>query len=213
MDFIPGNIDFVFNPGYYCEVPTKSEESQNEYSAFHENRLIGRGDLELVLRRCKAELDSCGDPHVTLLIFEDRTGKQVDFDFSGSIDEVLLRAISPQSKAGPGRPKLGVVSREISLLPRHWEWLEQDPRGISAAIRRLVDEARKREDGQASRERIRDAASRFMWAIAGNQPHFEEASRALFAGERTKFLEHTRTWPTDIRNHLELLTDGWFQIT
>jgi hypothetical protein len=99
-----------------------------------------------MLRRTKEYIDAqegrSGDPSV--LIFEDESGNQVDFDFQGSIDEVIGRAVRPV-RSGPGRPRLGVVAREISLLPRHWEWLEQQPSGASAALRRLVDEARKRD--------------------------------------------------------------------
>src|SRR6185437_11972590 len=100
------------------------------------------------------------------VIFDDHTGKQVDFDLSGSLADVLARE-SAAARHGPGRPKLGVVGREVSLLPRHWEWLEEQPNGISAALRRLVDEARKREPGAQKARRMRAALSRVMWAMAG----------------------------------------------
>ena len=94
------------------------------------------------------------------------------------------RAAAPR---GPGRPKLGVVAREITLLPRHWDWLAQQKGGASVAIRKLVDEARRvNEDG----DRIRlaqEAAYRFMSAMAGNRPHYEEAIRALFAADSASF--------------------------
>ena len=90
----------------------------------------------------------------------------------------------------------------MSLLPRHWEWLEQQPNGISAALRRLVDEARKREPDKESARLAREAAGRFMWALAGDLPGFEEASRALFAGNRQRLTDLTRNWPGDIRAHL-----------
>src|SRR6185503_10939873 len=112
-------------------------------------------------------------------------------------------------RAGPGRPKLGVVSREVSLLPRHWEWLERHPQGISAGIRRLVDEARKRAPDEERARQARAAASHFMWVMSGDLPNFEEASRALFGSDKLRFAELTRSWPADVREHLdELLREG-----
>jgi hypothetical protein len=136
------------------------------------------------------------------LIFEDQTGRQVDFDFRGTSDEVLERVTAVGTRTGPGRPKLGVISREVSLLPRHWDWLEQQPQGISGALRRLVDEARKREPGKERARLAREAASKFMWAMAGNLPGFEEASRALFAKDQERLEQLIRNWPEDIRRHL-----------
>ena len=95
----------------------------------------------------------------------------------------------------------------MSLLPRHWEWLEEQPQGISAALRRLVDEARKRDPGKARARMARDAASKFMWAMAGNLPDFEEASRALFAGDGERLSVLVRKWPKDIRNHVLRLVE------
>jgi hypothetical protein len=138
----------------------------------------------------------------TLLIFDDFTGSQVDFDFSGTPEEVVNRAIPPASK-GPGRPRLGVVPKEVTLLPRHWEWLEEQPNGASATLRRLVDEARKKEPAMERSRRARDAASRFMWSMGGNLPNFEEASRALFAGDGALMRELIREWPSDVRDHVD----------
>ncbi|HEY0465406.1 MAG TPA: DUF2239 family protein, partial [Polyangiaceae bacterium] len=137
-----------------------------------------------------------------LLIFEDRSGRQLDFDLSGSLDDVLARALPPPPRSGPGRPKLGVVSREVSLLPRHWEWLEAQPQGISASLRRLVEEARKRDPDEQRARKGREALNRFMTAIAGNRANFEEATRALFASDHARFEELIADWPEDIRAHL-----------
>lgn len=142
------------------------------------------------------------DPGERILIFEDRTGRQVDFDFRGTPDEVVARAAPEPARAGPGRPRLGVISREVSLLPRHWDWLELQPNGISAALRRLVEEARKRDPEEEQARLAREAASRFMTAMAGNLPAFEEASRALFGKDNERFEELIRAWPEDIRAHL-----------
>jgi hypothetical protein len=112
-------------------------------------------------------------------------------------------------RQGPGRPRLGVVSREISLLPRHWEWLEAQPGGLSATLRRLVDEARRQEPQSEQARQRRDATSRLMWALAGDLPGFEEASRALFASERGRFTDLLASWPADLRGYLlARLTSG-----
>ena len=156
------------------------------YSAFSGVRLIAFGGLADVLGAAKAYVDTTEDPQ--LLIFEDRTGRQVDFDFRGSLEEVLARALPRPERTGPGRPKLGVVSREVSLLPRHWDWLESQPQGISAGLRRLVEEARKRNPGEERARKGREALNKFITAIAGNLPNFEEATRALFAPDNAELL-------------------------
>jgi hypothetical protein len=176
------------------------DQPEPHYTAFARYRRIASGRLETLLTQLKRRLDEGGDH--SFLIFEDQTGRPIDFDFRGSLDEVLARAAPVAPRPGPGRPKLGVVSREVSLLPRHWEWLEQQPNGISAALRRLVDEARKREPDKETARLAREAAGRFMWGIAGDLPGFEEASRALFAGHPQRLAELTRDWPEDVRSHL-----------
>jgi hypothetical protein len=111
----------------------------------------------------------------------------------------------PPETRGPGRPRLGVVAREVTLLPRHWEWLATQPGGASVALRRLVEEAR-RTSASADRARAsRDAAYRVMHALGGDLPDFEEASRALFAGDRDRFRLHTAAWPLDVSAHVDRL--------
>src|SRR5262245_60106304 len=162
-----------------------------------------------MLLATKGYIDQYGDPMV--LIFEDNTGRQVDFDFEGTPQDVLARAGASRLKSGPGRPRLGVVSREVSLLPRHWEWLENRPQGISAALRRLVDEARRRES-QSDRIRLaREVAARFMTAMAGDRAGFEEAMRSLYRGERERFHDLVASWPFDVRAHLERLSSQAFE--
>lgn len=190
-------------------------ENNMTYSAFAGQRLIVSGNLEAMLLKTKGYLDL--NEGETILIFEDQTGQQTDFDFRGTFDDVLSRLSShpmfAQSQApttaqtGPGRPKLGVVSREVTLLPRHWDWLEQESGGISVTLRKLVDEARKRGKGQQVARKLREAAGKFMWAIGGNLPNFEEASRALFAGDRDQLQNLIHEWPKDIRNHVEKLVN------
>jgi hypothetical protein len=177
---------------------TSTEEGRT-YTAFAGDRLVVTGDLRAMLVRVKQHLE---DEGAQVLIFEDQTGRQVDFDFSGTAGEVVARASPSPQKAGPGRPKLGVVGRDVSLLPRHWEWLEQQPSGASAALRRLVDEARKREPGKERARLARDAAGKVLWSLAGNLPDSEEASRALYAGDPARVGDLTRKWPKDIRKYV-----------
>jgi hypothetical protein len=175
------------------------------YSAFAGDRLVAAGPLDELLRRLKAHEARGGSP---ALVFEDATGRQVDFDLRGTPDDVVARAIP---RPGPGRPRLGVVSREVSLLPEHWEWLEAQPSGISAALRRLVDTARRRAPHEERARRACEAANRFMTALAGDRPGYEEATRALFAGDAARFARHVQRWPKDIREHVQKLAAGAFE--
>ncbi|OCK57596.1 DUF2239 family protein [Bradyrhizobium sp. LMTR 3] len=150
-----------------------------------------------------------------IIIFNDATGQPIDLDLRGAESDVIARLPQPASPPevdadeaaateprGRGRPKLGVVAREVTLLPRHWEWLGAQPGGASVALRKLVDEAR-RANGDADRARAaRDAAYRFMSVMAGNLAGFEEASRALFADDRRRFVALVAGWPDDIRDHV-----------
>ncbi len=191
--------------------------NEHTFTAFVGERLLAAGDATKVLRRAKTRFDR--DHGAALLIFADQSGKQVDFDLRGTLADVLARLPSHplfavnKTPAGPGRPKLGVVSREVSLLPRHWDWLEEQPNGASAALRRLVDEARKRDPAGERARRARDAASRFLTAMAGNLPGFEEASRALFANDAARFADLTSRWPKDVRKYAAQLAHGWFHPT
>ena len=137
-----------------------------------------------------------GRPQGEALIFDDSTGAQVDLDLRGK------KAEEPAAEVrGRGRPRLGVVAKEVTLLPRHWDWLNLQPGGASVALRKLVDEARRTS---GDRDRVRgaqEAAYRFMSAIAGNLPGFEEATRALFAYDRRRFTELIAAWPEDVRDY------------
>ncbi len=176
------------------------------YTAFVGNDLLASGTLEEILRALKPRFDR--DRASMMLIFEDRTGRPVDFDLRGTLTDVLARYQPAPARIGPGRPKLGVVPREVSLLPRHWEWLEQQPTGASAAIRRLVDEARKRNSDEQQARAAIDATGRFLTAIAGNLPRYEEATRALYARKQKQFEQLIRKWPKDIRKHAQRLAFG-----
>ncbi|SKA41094.1 hypothetical protein SAMN02745126_06470 [Enhydrobacter aerosaccus] len=170
------------------------------------------GDVALAVKAAQE-----ADPAAAILVFDDTTGAVIDLDLRGTAAEVAARfARAPASGETEGetlarrrgRPKLGVIAREVTLLPRHWEWLARQPGGASQALRRLVDEAR-RSDGDRTRLRAaREAAYRFMSAMAGNLSGFEEASRALFSEDRNRFAQHIRSWPADIRAYAHRLMQG-----
>jgi uncharacterized protein len=190
------------------------------YIAFEGDRHIASGDLRSVAGAAKATLDRRKE--ASILVFDDATSSAVEIDFRGSLADVLARLPEPASgpraaedaasagPRGPGRPKLGVVAREVTLLPRHWEWLAQQSGGASVALRRLVDEARRSGNDASSLREAQEAAYRFMSAMAGNKPHYEEAIRALFAGEATRFEKWIAQWPSDIRKHASRLAERAF---
>ncbi len=178
------------------------------FTAFEGHRRLAQGDLiEVTLAVKAAEEHGCDAP---LLVFEDASGRVVDVDTRGEAADILARRNAPEegtaatAPRGRGRPKLGVVSREVTLLPRHWDWLARQQGGASAALRRLVEAARRNDkDGHAP---ARDAAYRFMSALAGDLPGFEEATRALFAGRRDDFNRLIASWPADLRDHCRRMT-------
>ncbi len=175
------------------------------YTAFRGFSLLARGELPAVALAVKRASEA--DPTQVVLIFEDATGQQIDLDLRGRAEEVIARldpdrvanAAAPAGPRGRGRPRLGVTAREVTLLPRQWEWLSAQPGGASVTLRRLVDEAR-RKDAESGRS-ARNAAYAFMAAMAGNLPGFEEASRALFADNRERFEALVASWPEDVRAH------------
>ena len=189
-----------------------------DYIAFEGERRIAAGDLQAVARAAKQTLDQRRDASV--LIFNGSTSEPVDLDFRGGLADVLARLPVPNGTApaepvlppnrGPGRPKLGVVAREVTLLPRHWEWLAQQAGGASVAIRKLVEEARRGGDDKDRIRRAQEAAYRFMSAMAGNKPHFEEATRALFAPDPVRFKALIAGWPADVRDHAAKLAEQAF---
>jgi hypothetical protein len=146
-------------------------------TAFKGNTLLASGSrAEVALAIKKAQ-----DLH-TILAFDDETGQVIDFNVRGTDADVAARYTPrPAEARGPGRPKLGVVSREVTLLPRHWEWLAAQPGGASVVLRRLVDQERRQGSTKQQRRTAQEAAYKFMSAIAGDLPGFEEATRALFA--------------------------------
>jgi uncharacterized protein len=181
------------------------------YTAFQGHTSIAGGELTEVLLRVQRYLSS--HPETNPLIFRNDTGKQVDFDLSGTREELLARYAPRPQRKGPGRPKLGVVCNEICLLPKHWEWLERQPRKASAVIRRLIDTAMKNPSPEEIlRDRI-EAAHSFMWAIAGDLSGFEEASRALYAGKWEIFDRLIAPWPEDVVGTINTLLGDARELT
>ena len=178
------------------------------FTAFEGQRRLMSGPITEVALAIKGVTRPAASP---IAIFSDSTGRPIDLDLRGSNADVLSRlaATSPATAEEPvsneprgrGRPKLGVVAREVTLLPRHWEWLSAQPGGASVALRKLVDEARKANGDRDRHRAARDAAYHFMSAMAGNRENFEEASRALFADDRRRFVSLIAPWPADIRDH------------
>jgi hypothetical protein len=172
--------------------------SPTSVTAFAGHRLIAEGDLVAVARAAHA----CRNDQP--LVFDDATGRPVELDLRGSVEDVLARLSPPKlpSKPARGRPKLGVTAREVTLLPRHWEWLATQPGGASAALRRLVDQARRETVEADAARQAQEAVYRVMTALAGDLPGYEEAIRALFARDRARFEELTAGWPADIRDYV-----------
>lgn len=196
-------------------------------TAFVGDRLLLAGSLLDVAQAVKREVEAGRD--VSVLTFDDATGRVIDIDIRGEQPEFLAHlsrsatrlgapaltgglatpAVSaPAQPRGRGRPKLGVVGREVTLLPRHWEWLNAQPGGASVALRRLVDEARRAGAPAQGARLAQERAYRVMSALAGDLPGFEEALRALFAGDRARLEGHVSDWPADIRNYTLRLAYG-----
>jgi hypothetical protein len=185
-------------------------------------RRIASGTLAEVARAAKEFFDRNGG--ASILVFDDLTSEQIDLDFSISAEESAKRLTpaggpgepapaSPETGVaarGPGRPRLGVVAREVTLLPRHWEWLGGQPGGASVALRKLVEQARKANESRDRQRRAQEAAYRFMSAVAGNLAGFEEAIRALFAADRARFDEMTAPWPPDVGGYARKLASDAF---
>jgi len=178
FDFYPGNIDTPFLPWYIT--PMES----NTFSAFRGTTLVASGPLAAVLEAVRA-LPPRERTDGTVFFFDHSTGSQTDFDLDG-----------PPVKAGPGRPKLGVVSTEVTLLPRHWDWLNAQPARASGTLRRLVESAMAQEASDPKKRR--EALGKILWVLAGNEPGFEEASRALYAGNRAELEHRAAAWSGDL---------------
>lgn len=174
-------------------------------TAFKNSRLLATGSMVDVALAAKTELDK--NPKANVMVFDDSTGQFIEFDYRGSEEKFIQRLkvmVTPSESEpkGPGRPKLGVVSREIGLLPRHWDWLALQPEGASSVLRKLVDAAIKKNAAKDDVRRAQDATYKFMSIMAGDLPGYEEALRAFYASDRPKFVKQLGDWPKDVRDHI-----------
>lgn len=184
------------------------------YTAFADGRLLADGLAREVGVQVRRAMDR--DQGLSVLIFDDRDGRQVDFDLRGSEQEIIARLDAMDTPEPfepprtPGRPRLGVTSREVTLLPRHWEWLSQQPGGASVTLRKLVEAARKKDVSQEVRE-AQQRADRFMMTTLGNQADYEEASRALYARDAARYAALSEPWPEALRDYARRLAAPAFE--
>jgi len=204
--------------------------------AFSGQRALASGTLIQVAQAVKELADR--HPELPVLVFDDDNSELIDLDLRGSVDDVLRRLTEPAAypassrsrsaalaqtqpareaatdgstpRSGPGRPKLGVVAREVTLLPRHWQWLAEQPGGASVALRKLVERARGEPSAKDRMRRAQESTYRFLFALGGDLAGFEEATRRLFAGDQAGFAEQLQHWPQDIRTHASKLADRAF---
>ncbi|MEN5146626.1 DUF2239 family protein [Brevundimonas diminuta] len=183
-------------------------------TAFDGHSMVAAGPLAQVAAAVKVAHDAGR----TVLVFDDADARPVELDLRGDLQAVLKRLPTAPSaedagaaeKRGRGRPKLGVTAREVTLLPRHWDWLASQPGGASVTLRKLVEAALREAEGPDRARRSREAAYRFMTAVAGDLPDYEEAVRMLFAGDWTRFDAQTESWPADVRDYARRLAEpGW----
>jgi uncharacterized protein len=177
--------------------------------AFAGEHCIASGDLARVARA--ARKFAVAGSHKPILAFDAATGEQIDLDLRGTEEQPSRRSASAargrieEEPRGPGRPKLGVVAREVTLLPRHWDWLASQPGGASVALRKLVQHGMRANAGKDRIRASQNAAYQFMSAMAGNRAGFEEAARALFAGDARSFNRRVDAWPKDVRDLVKKL--------
>jgi hypothetical protein len=191
--------------------PSEPSPAASTYIAFHQGQRIAAGSLREIafaLAHYSAEVRG------SALIFDATSSEPTDIHFEGALDEILEstanRELATAERRTRGRPKLGVVAREVTLLPRHWEWLNDQPGGASVALRRLVDEARRASSERDIVRRAQESTYRFMAATLGDAPGFEEAIRALFQGDAERFHALIAAWPDDLRDHTRDLARGAF---
>lgn len=178
-------------------------------TAFQGSKKLVSGEMAVVAPAVKMAQED--DSSHAILVFNNETGAQVDLDLRGTADEIVRRYTPGATpKAGPGRPKLGVVAREVTLLPRHWEWLAKQPGGASVALRKLVEDASKTLVEVDKARDSKEAAYKFISVLAGNLPNFEEATRALYSGDQGKFRDQISVWPMDVQIFaLGLASSAW----
>lgn len=179
-------------------------------TAFDGHKKIAHGSILEVALRVKAHLDRHDASSV--LVFDDSTARAVDLDLRGSVRSIEQRyrvevsgEADAETKPGPGRPKLGVIAKEVTLLPRHWEWLASQPGGASVTLRKLVEEAKTKNQRKDRVRQAQEATHRFMTALAGDLPGYEEALRVFYAKKYDAFEKLIHAWPRDVREHIRKL--------
>lgn len=167
------------------------------FTAFVGPRRLASGPLGEVA----AAVHALGDEAATALVIADATGRTAELDLRGDIEEVRTR-YGPAAPAKParGRPRLGVAAREVTLLPSHWDWLASQPGGASAALRRLVDQARR--SGSEQQRQAKEAAHRVLTLLAGDLPQYEEVLRAFYAGDDVRLTTLVGAWPADMGDYV-----------
>jgi hypothetical protein len=205
-------------------------------TAFEGSQRIATGALNDVAPVAKRAVDkwAASNAPLAVLIFNDATSEVIELDWRGAPDEFAARLaaqaaaleVPPTDRptrrqkrrhrqqcppAVPGRPRLGVVAREVTLLPRHWEWLGTQSGGASVALRKLVEDASRASGVQDRVRQCRAVGYKFMSTMAGHEPGFEEASRALFAGDQAGLDARIGDWPVDVQAHLRrVLADAFY---
>jgi len=188
--------------------------------AFSDGQCVAEGIPEQVVTHLKSFVER--ESERNLLILDAVTSRNIELDLRASPEAILTNQFSSaaasapasvdtpagEQKRGRGRPKLGVVSREVTLLPRHWEWLSNQPGGASVALRRLVEQARNNNSEQDKRRAAQDSAYRFLTVLAGDAPGYEEAIRLLYANDLDGLREIIASWPSDVARHAELLASN-----
>ncbi|WP_444930084.1 DUF2239 family protein [Microbulbifer sp. SSSA002] len=167
-----------------------------DYIAINQQQIIARGTLETVIRQVK-EMNTDPEP----IVFEAESCKRIELDWHSDTQVLLaeLAANTAARKSKRGRPKLGVTSGEVTLLPRHWEWLRQQPGGASVTLRKLVEQAQKQLSPEERISGKQQALDKFMLLVAGDTPGFEEASRALYRNSLISFEKAIHSWPDDLK--------------
>ncbi|MDQ7745488.1 DUF2239 family protein [Hydrogenophaga pseudoflava] len=182
---------------------------------FEHHRRLALGEPAGVIAAVQQRL--AAQPEALPLVLDAVTSERIELDWRTPAAQLLAQlppapaadepdeATGSDTPRGPGRPKLGVTAREVTLLPRHWDWLARQPGGASVALRKLVQSAMRDGGSTEAQRRATEAAYRFMSIVCGDLPQYEEVSRALFAGDLARVDALAADWPADVAAHLRSL--------
>lgn len=184
---------------------------QTEWIAFAGHRRVAAGQPQAVAAAVRQAIEAAPQAPAPL-IFDAHTSETIELDLRGSVADVLARLTPAPADStatrGAGRPRLGVTAREVTLLPRHWQWLAAQSGGASVTLRKLVEQAMRSGQSAQRQRRAQEAAYRFMAALAGDLPRYEDALRALFAGDIRQLQQTLQGWPDDVAAHALALAAG-----